>query len=193
MRAHPFENSENIDVPVGELRNLLRDILRSNQGIAESLHNEGSEQITSAMLEIRGLSLNERIEYYIEQRIDDQRAWYSKKSKENKKALRFWVFLIIAIYVATSVTLFSDDLGLPLIQRAFDPLLIIVTSMIGWIQIKRHGELISSYNLAAQEIGIIRGNSASITSEEEFSDFVNEAELAFSREHTQWTARRDIN
>jgi hypothetical protein len=56
---------------------------------------------------------------------------------------------------------------------------------------KRHSELTASYNLTAHEIGIIKGNAEAVETESEFSDFVNEAELAFSREHTQWVARKD--
>ena len=51
----------------------------------------------------------------------------------------------------------------------------------------------ASYNLTAHEIGIIRANSDSVETEKDLSNFVNEAELAFSREHTQWVARRDAN
>ena len=59
------------------------------------------------------------------------------------------------------------------------------------MQIKKFNELNSSYTLTAHEIGIIQTRLQDVEAEEEFSDFVNEAELAFSREHTQWVARQD--
>ncbi|NOX74419.1 MAG: SLATT domain-containing protein [Alphaproteobacteria bacterium] len=95
--------------------------------------------------------------------------------------------------VHAAISLNADQLGFPQATFAFDPMIVLVTSALGWLQMKRHGELTASYNLTAHEIGIIRGNSDAVKTEEEFSDFVNEAELAFSREHTQWVARRDAN
>jgi hypothetical protein len=73
----------------------------------------------------------------------------------------------------------------------FDPLVIVVTAPFVWLQVKRHGELAGSYLLTAHEIGHIQGRSGSVSDEKTLSDFVNEAEFAFSREHTQWSARRD--
>ncbi len=143
------------------------------------------------MVEIRKLSLSQRMDYYVKNRIDNQRIWYSKKSKANKNALKFWVLATIVLYIIAAIALNAEQLGLPWAMLAFDPLIVIVTSALGWLQMKRHGELMASYNLTAHEIGIIKGNSESVNTEEELSDFINEAELAFSREHTQWVARRD--
>jgi hypothetical protein len=58
------------------------------------------------------------------------------------------------------------------------------------MQIKKFSELSSAYSLTAHEIGIIEDRIDEADTEDEFSDFVNEAELAFSREHTQWLARQ---
>ncbi len=52
-------------------------------------------------------------------------------------------------------------------------------------------KLASAYSLTAHEIGIIESRLATDASENEWSGLVNEAELAFSREHTQWVARQD--
>ena len=59
------------------------------------------------------------------------------------------------------------------------------------MQAKRFSELASSYTLAAHEIALIREQSFLPKTETEFSLFVSDAENAFSREHTQWVARRD--
>ncbi len=193
MRAHPFAETENIESPKAEFRNLLRDILQANSGIAENLSSDETEQVTASMIKIRKLSLKDRIAFYVENRIDDQRSWYAKKSTKNKAAQRRWFWLTIIIYIGSAISLNADKLGFPQATLAFDPMIVLVTSALGWLQMKRHGELTASYNLTAHEIGIIRGNSDSVKTEEQFSDFVNEAELAFSREHTQWVARRDVN
>lgn len=193
MRAHPFQDAASVEQPKAEFRNLLRDILRANQNLAENLQNPDADQFTASMLATRQLTLDERIAYYVEHRIDNQRRWYAQKSKANGRAFRFWVVFTIIVYILAAVSLNAEQLGVGAATYAFDPLIVVITSAIGWMQMKRHSELMASYNLTAHEIGIIRSNSDAVSGEEEFSSFVNEAELAFSREHTQWVARRDVN
>ncbi|MDP3340775.1 DUF4231 domain-containing protein [Frigidibacter sp.] len=193
MRAHPFGDADLIAVPKAAFRNQLRGILQSNQAIARELITPESEQVSASMLKVRAFGLTERIAYYVEQRVDDQRRWYTKKSAWNRRVLRIWVLITILIYIAAALSLYADEFGYGWLSRFFDPLIVLVTSVLGWIQMKRHSELTASYNLAAHEIGIIKGNAETVMTEAEFSDFVNEAELAFSREHTQWGARKDAN
>lgn len=193
MRAHPFEDTSSIEIPKANFRNLLKDLLQVNKHIAANLETGDAEQVTETMFDIRGLSLDERMTHYVKNRIDSQWVWYSKKSKANKNALSFWVGATIVLYIIAAVTLNAEQLGLPIATLAFDPIIVLVTSALGWLQMKRHGELMASYNLTAHEIGIIKGNADTVKTEEELSDFINEAEMAFSREHTQWIARRDVN
>ena len=63
-------------------------------------------------------------------------------------------------------------------------------AVLTWLQAKKHNELNSSYALAAHEIVLIKGEAESVQSEREISEFVINSENAFSREHTQWTARK---
>ncbi|EJL0954202.1 SLATT domain-containing protein, partial [Salmonella enterica] len=66
----------------------------------------------------------------------------------------------------------------------------LAASIVGWVQIKKYNELAVSYFLTAHEIGDIKEQFNYISSENDFLEFVNNAEKAFSREHTQWLARR---
>ena len=72
-----------------------------------------------------------------------------------------------------------------------EPIIVLAASLTGWMQIKKFNELASAYTLTAFEIGIIQDRASDSMSEAEFSDFVGEAEQAFSREHTQWVARQE--
>ncbi|RWI72075.1 MAG: SLATT domain-containing protein [Mesorhizobium sp.] len=72
-----------------------------------------------------------------------------------------------------------------------EPLIVIAASLIGWTQIKKFNELASAYTLTAHEIGLTADLITDANSDEAFSAAVNEAELAFSREHTQWVARQN--
>jgi len=65
-------------------------------------------------------------------------------------------------------------------------------SLLSWMQAKRYSELAASYALTAHEIGFIAAQARQQMPEHQFSDFVGDAENAFSREHTQWIARKDV-
>lgn len=95
------------------------------------------------------------------------------------------ILTIIIIYIAAAVALNAEQFGWPSLIFAFATMIVVVTSTLGWLQMKRHGELMACYNLTAHEISIIKSHSDSVGTEEGLSDFINEAELAFSREHTQ--------
>ena len=192
MRSHPFDDAKSIDAPISRFREQLHSTLKANEHIARNLIVTDEPHITDSMIALRRQSLEERISHYAKFRIDEQRTWYSKKSKHNKNAIQLWSIMIVAVYILAFLSLYAVEMGTRHLFLIFDPLIIIATSGIGWMQMKRHGELIASYNLAAHEIGIIGDRSDAVDSEERFSEFVNEAELAFSREHTQWVARRDI-
>ena len=193
MRSHPFQDTKTISIPKENFRNLLTDILKANRHIAQNLTADDTYQVTESMIAIRKLSISERLSYYVKNRINDQQNWYKKKSAENKRAFRFWIYLTLLIYLGGLISLNAHQFGMPLANFFFDPFIVLATSAIGWLQMKRHGELIASYNLTAHEIGIIKIHLDSVETEESLSDFVNEAEIAFSREHTQWVARRDAN
>jgi uncharacterized membrane protein YjjB (DUF3815 family) len=64
-------------------------------------------------------------------------------------------------------------------------------SLLTWMQAKRFNELAASYSLAAYVISLISEQAMLPDSPHAFSVFVGDAENAFSREHTQWVARKD--
>ena len=72
-----------------------------------------------------------------------------------------------------------------------EALIVAAGGVLTWIQIKKYQDNSTAYSLTAHEIGFIRQGSESAKTEEQLSDFVKDAENAFSREHTQWVARKD--
>ena len=193
MRAHPFEDAESVEIPRSRFRNRIAETIKQNRFLGEiiSPDHAARDQITDEMGRIRALDLHGRKEIYLDQRIDDQRKWYAKKASFNARALQVWFTIGIVIYIAAFMSLFLESLDAEVLAAITDPLIVISTSLIGWIQIKRFSELSASYLLAAHEIGAIQSQALEISSEEALSGFVNDAETAFSREHTQWLARRD--
>lgn len=192
MRADPFLDAESIQEPRAEFRNYLREILKANREVGEELASGSSaeDQVTDAMDEIRKRGIEERKQYYKEYRIQAQRAWYNRRARDNKKAFRRWVGVTLIVYVIAILTVLIR-IGQPGWDHApTDPLIVLAASLVGWIQIRKFSELASSYTLTAHEIGITLNRLYEVETEEDFSEFVNESELAFSREHTQWVARQ---
>ncbi|HIF9455031.1 TPA: DUF4231 domain-containing protein [Photobacterium damselae] len=193
MRAAPFENAESVHIIKSEFRNLLNSILRTNRELGDYIgeHQDTNDQITNEMDQVRALSVEERKRYYIKHRVDEQRLWYATKASYNKKMQRVW-FTAIVIAQASAITCVLARIAYPnWTHWPTDTLVLIASFCISWTQLKKFNELSSAYSLTAQEIGIIKGQSDSILTEEDLSEFVNSAELAFSREHTQWVARQD--
>lgn len=185
MKAEPYDEDDK-----GFLQD-LKDILKDNKVLSKKLSVESDFKIvTSEMTRVRQMDLDERKEYYLLNRIDEQRSWYAKKAKWNKRQATLWgcvmiganaIALIFSILFAVRGTDYSISI---------EPLLVFASIALSWAQAKRFRELGNAYSLTVHEIALIREESARIATEKEFSDFVNDAENAFSREHTQWVARR---
>ncbi len=141
------------------------------------------------MLEVRELPISERLALYKEQRIDDQANWYANKSiyNKNRAGLWFWVSVILH-FIAICILLYK--IKMPALDLPIEVIATAAGAVLTWLQAKKHNELNSSYSLATHEIGIIKGEADFVKEESEFSDFVINSESAFSREHTQWVARK---
>ncbi|EJB01738.1 hypothetical protein Rleg9DRAFT_0478 [Rhizobium leguminosarum bv. trifolii WSM597] len=192
MRSEPFGDNDSVATRRAEFRTYLTEILRANRLIGDRLpaDNAAEEQITTSMEAVRALPLEERKKYYDINRVRNQRTWYAKKASGNKKSSRNWMIASVAFYgiaIVLSLVRITDP---GFVYWPVEPVIVVASSILGWVQIKKFNELASSYTLTAHEIGIIQGRIADISREEEFSKFVLDAEQAFSREHTQWVARQ---
>lgn len=127
---------------------------------------------------------------YLESRINEQRTWYKNKADFNKKRARLWTGVGVAIY-GTAIAIVIAKIARPDFEFwPEEPLTVLASALVGWVQIKKFRELASSYSITALEIGLIAERLAEVKGEAEFVDFVNEAEQGFSREHVQWVARQ---
>jgi hypothetical protein len=192
MNADPFSIADE-SLSLEKFRNLLNELLRENRSIGGYLSDETNqrEEVTSAMLQIRRDVYENKQQLYLETRIEDQKNWYAKKSRANRKASKMWFMLLCLSYGCAIV--------LSLLQIAYpdsnyfpvDIFVVVASCIISWTQLKRFDELASAYSLTSHEIGIIKSRFSSVNSADVLSNFVSDAENAFSREHTQWAARRD--
>lgn len=146
--------------------------------------------ITEKMLELRKMALSERKSYYIKNRIEDQKVWYTDKADSNKKAYDFWFYVIIGCQALAIlfvvVLLINPESNWNIVGL----LTTLSASAISWLQIKQHQELKQAYTTATAELNFIKELSYNIESEEQLSEFVLDSENAVSREHTLWLAQR---
>lgn len=167
--------------------------MKENRDVTKELCNENasSDPISSMMEKIRASEMPQRLSFYIKCRVEEQRDWYKKKSRFNKDCTLKWFLIIVLL---NGVAILCALLRIGFTSWTFLPtevFAVAAASSVSWLQAKRFNELTTSYALAAHEITIIKARMHNISSDEEFSKHVSDTENAFSREHTQWTARRD--
>lgn len=146
--------------------------------------------VTMEMLKVRNLSMLQRKDYYIQNRIEDQKIWYATKAEFNKDKYNFWFITIIiaqAIALICAIYLIKN----PNSNWNFVGLFTTISACaLSWLQLKQHQELKQAYTTAAQELNFILDSASRVTSEEKLSDFVLDSENAISREHTLWLAQK---
>lgn len=189
-RAEPFDSSDEVDRHNFRLK--LKAIVEQNKDVAGLLvtHLDGV-QISDAMENLRQTTDAQRLAYYRIHRITDQQTWYAKKASANRMSVnRYFIALLITIGVSIFLSI-AKVLHPTAPYWPTDFFVTVAAALLSWIQAKRFQELSVSYSLAAHEISLIREQAATSMKTDELSKFVGDAENAFSREHTQWTARKD--
>ena len=190
-RAEPFHGGDAI--ARSDFQQKLKAIVDQNKDVAQALTNHlDAPQITQTMTQMRAAPLDDRKVTYAASRIKDQLTWYAKKASFNKRTSSGFFWALIA---TNGVAVICAILRIKFVYMPFwptDVFVVAAASLLSWMQAKRFSELAASYALAAHEIGLIREQSLSPSTEEAFSQFVGDAENAFSREHTQWVARKDV-
>ena len=149
-----------------------------------------NKRIPCLAQQVRSLPILERLEIYRRDRVDDQANWYAGKSIFNRKRATCWFWIMVGLH-ASAILMLLWKINSPTLKLPVEAVAVAAIAILSWLQAKKHRELSASYSLAAHEIVLIKGEAVSIQREQELSDFVVNSENAFSREHTQWAARRN--
>ncbi len=189
MNIPPFQNEGSVDELFGTQ---LREISESRPDCAEFLADRIDRKAaatTSFMKEVRSLSFQKRKEFYIENRLGDQKKWYLNKARNNARIGRrwFWGTLILqslAVGIAFSQVTFKLNI-VPILTTC-------AAGIAAWSQMKRHDDLAKTYFFAAQELIELESIGQGLLHEDRFPQLVEQVEEAISREHTMWCARRDV-
>ncbi|BAZ93760.1 ATPase [Thiohalobacter thiocyanaticus] len=193
MRSEPYDDNIPEEQAQKELLNDLKGILDQNRSLSHVLEwtpNLG-EAISEKMKVIRSLPWSERLETYVRDRVDNQSMWYSEKSQLNRRLAKRW-FIVSIVLHSVAVLLLLYRIKEPASSLPIEVIATAAGAVLTWVQAKKYNELNSSYALAAHEIVLIKGESVFVKNEQQLSEFVVNSEAAFSREHTQWTARKIV-
>ncbi len=146
--------------------------------------------ITDEMNRIRNLSLQERKNFYLVNRINNQINWYSNKAENNKNLYEnwFWAVIISQILAIISIVFLikypMSNFNLVGLFTTFS------ASCFSWLQLKKYQENKEAYTTATSELNMIKQELNDTNTELEFSKFVLDSENAMSREHTMWIAQK---
>lgn len=166
----------------------LREILTDLEGLSVREAGDG-EEITGWMRETRRLPLSQRRDVYEHRRIADQRAWYSSKAALNgRRSDAFGVILLTFEAVAIIQALLKATGLIDVDLLAFGAT--VIAGVVAWVETKDFDTLESAYAVAARELAAINALIRYQDTEEEWANFVSNAEDSISREHTLWRASR---
>jgi hypothetical protein len=189
MHAPPFQDDTNARA---EFRNHLNTLFRENGATAELIVSIASadEQITVGMDKARKMPFDARKAFYLEERVSEQRSWYARKAGSNQRASNTWLTIGAAAYLVALALVICQPVWPQWKFWPIEPIIVFASSIIGWTHIKKFSELAAAYTVTAHEIGLIQPTILDATDQQEFATAVNDAEQAFSREHTSWIARQ---
>ncbi|MFA5903756.1 MAG: DUF4231 domain-containing protein [Desulfobacula sp.] len=193
MKAEPYDKDISEKQAQKELLSDLKAILHQNRSLSSYLKwsPDLGEAISDKMISIRSLPWKERLAIYKNDRIDNQSVWYSKKSLFNKRRAKQWFAASIFAH-SIAILMLLYRIKDPKFSLPIEVVAATASAVLTWVQAKKHNELNSSYALAAHEIVLIKGEAVMVQDESHLSEFVVNSESAFSREHTQWVARKSV-
>lgn len=188
MRANPYHESTGVAALFTED---LREILKQNRSLASVLGAEpsGEYRFTEKMQSVRDKSLADRVSFYLEARVQNQITRYGAQAAKNTCYERLFfglsVILHFVVIVLILIRLKGSEWIIPL-----NTLIALAGCVLTWGQSRKYGELKAAYSQATHEIGLLKADVSELNTEEKFSKYVIDSEAAFSREHTQWVARK---
>lgn len=145
---------------------------------------------TRAMAALREASFERRRTTYLENRLQEQKEWYTSRARDNRRRALRWRIALIAGEVAAIVIAGVQAFG-PYDVDVSGVLAAAVASGAAWLGTRRHSTLATSYSMAARELVLVRAKLLE-ADEASWADAVAEAEKSMGREHRLWLASRPV-
>lgn len=192
MIAPPFQDLDAIDQhfvsEIREIRNARQECQKHLAGVSTA----SNPAVTDFMHKMRSSKYDIRKQFYTEQRLGEQKSWYSRKAKLNARRGAQWFWGIVGLQcsavVVAIVQASAGGAGINMVSVLTTCSAIVAA----WNQMKRHDELKKTYMIASQELCELEAIACNLASERDFPQLVEQVEEAISREHTMWCARRDV-
>jgi hypothetical protein len=145
-------------------------------------------EITTKMREVRALSTLDRLAYFKLHRLENQIGWYKKKAKMNATSEQRWFYAII---VADGLAVIFAVVRL-LTDIEYNPtggIAALAACLLAWTQTKRFSDLANTYGVASRDLNGLATRADHVHNEDELRAFVEEVDVAVSREHRLWVER----
>ncbi len=189
MKSEPFDDEDAEDIYCERIWSLLKE----DKELVSQLtpKNTNASYITDKMRSARAMQDSSRIENYKYYRIQDQKDWYTGKSRK-AKTISTTLTVIIVLLVLLAVVICASRLlsGYP-DNFPIDTVIVLIASLIAWGETKNYSSLAEVYCFTANEINYLAETFDRDIKKTNLSVAVADAENAFSREHSQWLSRKD--
>lgn len=196
MKAKPYDQTDGEEAKKGFMTFLKAIIKKGSLPCPDPTHNHEGSQITEAMNKQRGAEFEERRQFYIQFRINDQQTWYARKSKinsvkESRMNLLMWGLLVFGVALAFA-NVISNALSFDLPINGVGIATTTSAAVLSWIGARSYKELSQSYNIVAHELTLIEQTAKEVTTEDQLGQVVEEAEGVMSQEHNLWKIKHQI-
>lgn len=187
-KAEPFHEKSSDEL----FESTVKEMIEQNTEIKKYMLPKATPIISTKMKEFRNSEFLIRKKRYKLERIENQFNWYTNKAKFNIKRSEIFFIILLSINAITLLLAITRIWNLDATFWITDFFIASACGILSWIQAKKYSELAASYNQTAHDISFSL-NMIDRIKEEDFSKFIGDTENAFSREHTQWLARKDEN
>jgi hypothetical protein len=145
--------------------------------------------VSDAMARLRRAPLDARRATYEVDRLSHQRDWYLRRAGQHEARRDVWAWASIALQTAAfglAALRFFEVIDFDLVGIATTA----AAAAVAWQRGHDHAGLAEAYKRTAQELSELVRTVGSAAGERAWAAFVANAEMAMSREHTSWWARR---
>ena len=163
--------------------------LREQFGKRLKSPSDAPSAITDGMTSLRGQPLATRRSTYLERRLREQKAWYTRRSNDHARSRTRWLIISGASQAAGLVFAALRLWEVVHVDLAVVAATVAVAAA-AWLRTNDHAGIAEAYVQTAHELGEIEATIGDPEDEDEWAAWVGSAETSMSREHTSWLARR---
>ena len=191
MRVGDYQKSSTDQEAENTFLKKLDEIMHNNPKICSQLNPESAtvSQITEHMKSVRKNNLKNRMSYYFQERIHDQRCWYANKAKwnrnqETKWFIITWLLELLAVSIAVVNIVLAD-----IVIQPVSAVLAAGGGVLSWVNGRSYREPAESYGIISNELALLEERARNIPDGEGFSEIVKEVENLIMKEHSVWLSR----